>query len=124
MSTRERKQEKEDEKKSFTNITLRKMIINHYTRTILTGEKLYYLLFAAAKGKAPESDKPISCCLWTVWTSVLHDPVHFNVIGFKHYHRMQNNQLPQLKAEKIAVTVTKESLSVISCTHLPHICDP
>lgn len=52
----------------------------------LTWEKLHYLLFAATKRKPSKPNKSVSCCFWTIWTSVLHNPVHLDIVGFKNYN--------------------------------------
>lgn len=60
---------------------------------LFTWEKLYDLFLAAAKRKTPKPDEPISRSSWTVWTGVLHDPVHFNIVGFKNYIKRQMTQI-------------------------------
>lgn len=91
--TRNKKRKIRGEK--FKLPALRGFIFNQRTRFVVTWEKLHNFLLAAPEGKAPKPHKPVPSCLWTVWASVLHDPVHFHIVWFKHYIREERNYFAQ-----------------------------
>lgn len=57
---------------------------NQQAKHVHTWEKLNYLLFAAAERKASKPDESVPCCFLAVWTRMLHDPVHLNVVGLEN----------------------------------------
>lgn len=80
-----------------TILLFRYFACNQWAKCVLTWEKLYDLLLAATKRKPSKPDKSISCCFLAVWTCVLHDPVHLDVVGFKNYNTVKMIRYHSLK---------------------------
>lgn len=105
-------------------IFFKKFTIYRWTRNVCTWEKLYNLLFAAAKGKASKANQSISSSFWTVRTSVFHDPVHFYVVGFEHWIHEETREAVTTTAPKTMGVLFQNKSSILSGTYLRHICDP